>query len=550
MAQTSATPAVSPPARTFLDAMSDHIEANSTLWVWVLLLAGFGVRVWRASGTFLNPDEAFHFLLANQTSWRLAYRASLTATHPPLLILLLHAVRSVGTSEMVLRMPSILAGVAFCWLIYKWASLVFGRSVAWIAFILALFLPSTLDLSSEVRQYALLLAFVMAAAYLLERALQTNSASAMLFSDLCLWLAMGSHYSAFLFAAALGIYSVLRMLARRPGRKVFGLWATGQVVGVALGGFFYVTHISGLRQAAGGPGLIQPYLRTSTYVPGKINPVFFLLARTGGVFQYTFAQAVVGDLAFLAFVIGLILLFRKRILTGVPARLLGALLVLPFLVNGGAALARAYPYGGTRHSAFLVPFALAGVSLAVLHLLKHRLAPGIAVTLLVVLCCNLFPRHSQGYMSRDEQSSARMQSALEFLGQRPTPQELLFTDNQSGLVLAYYLCAHHQVDLDHSVPGFLSFECGGQRVIATDGTTFGFSPSSFCDHWQRLVSQYHLPRGTRVWVTEMGWNVRLATELQNYPEFHLAPHFFGHAIQIFDLTVGQAMPDPKLLQTS
>ena len=37
------------------------------MWISVLLLIGFAVRVWRASGTFLNPDEAMHFQAANQT---------------------------------------------------------------------------------------------------------------------------------------------------------------------------------------------------------------------------------------------------------------------------------------------------------------------------------------------------------------------------------------------------------------------------------------------------------------------------------------------------
>ena len=34
-----------------------------------ILLFSLIARVWAASGTFLNPDEALHFRLANQTSW-------------------------------------------------------------------------------------------------------------------------------------------------------------------------------------------------------------------------------------------------------------------------------------------------------------------------------------------------------------------------------------------------------------------------------------------------------------------------------------------------
>src|ERR1700733_11897560 len=74
-----------------------------------ILLLGFLARLWKASGTFLNLDEAMHFLAANKPSLAEAYQASLGLAHPPLLILLLHVWRHVGTSELVLRLPSVIA---------------------------------------------------------------------------------------------------------------------------------------------------------------------------------------------------------------------------------------------------------------------------------------------------------------------------------------------------------------------------------------------------------------------------------------------------------
>src|SRR5579863_10782279 len=95
-------------------------------------LLGFLARLWTASGTFLNPDEALHFRLANQTSLALAYKESLTAAHPPLLILLLYFWRALGTSELWLRLPSVIAGAAFCWMFYKWLSVATGRLTGFI----------------------------------------------------------------------------------------------------------------------------------------------------------------------------------------------------------------------------------------------------------------------------------------------------------------------------------------------------------------------------------------------------------------------------------
>jgi len=185
-----------------------------------ILALGLVVRIWHASGTYLNPDEALHFFVANKTTWWETYRASLNVSHPPLLIFLLRVWRVLGTSELMLRLPSILAGMVFCWFAYRWLRMLFDESVVWIAFSLIVFLPSSIDLSTEVRQYALLLAFAMGSAYFLERALRENSALAMLVSGVFLWLAILSHFSAFLFAGVLGVYAILRMLEKRTPLKV------------------------------------------------------------------------------------------------------------------------------------------------------------------------------------------------------------------------------------------------------------------------------------------------------------------------------------------
>jgi len=307
----------------------------------------------------------------------------------------------------------------------------------------------------------------------------------------------------------------------------------------------------GGRSGAGSvAGWGMPYLGNSYFVPGKMNPLLFIFARTGGVFQYDFGQSAVGDLAYPLFVAGIILLFRKPAFGRLSSRQLGVLLALPFVLNCTAALARLYPYGGTRHSAFLLPFALAGVSIALAHLLKNRLAFGVVTALLISLLCNVVSSHRAPYMSRQEQSSANMKAALDFIHQKVAPREPIFTDYQTSLMLHYYLCEPQPVAMSRSAPGLLSFECGGHRVISADWNTFIFTPRSFGDHWQTLVAKYNLPPGSRVWVTQMGWSTHLATDLQSFPEFHFAPHFFGNRIQVFDLTVGQRMPDPERLPTS
>ena len=534
--------------------LDSSIRSKSALWTYALLGAGFLVRIWHASGTFLNSDEVMHFAAANQTSWLQAYKVSLAISHPPLLIFVLHIWRALGTSELILRMPSILAGMAFCWFTFRWAGMLFETTVAWMTFVFVLFLPSSIELSTEIRQYALFLAFAMGSAYLLERALAKNSARTMLLSGVCLWLAIGSHFSAFLFAPALGIYAILRMVSPRPPLRVISAWVAGQLIALGLCAFLYVTQIRQLSQYFGGQDATQgwmgsAYLSHSYFIPGKVNPLVFIIGRTVGVFQYVFRQLLVGDIAFILFIVGLVIVFRSRpVSSRVTSRQLGCLLLLPFAFNCAAALVRAYPYGGTRHSCMLIPFALAGVSVALAQLMKHKVFSGMAAALLISLVCHLSTAKELPYVAPDAQRSSHMKAAMAFIDQLPAG-EPIFADVQTNLLLGHYLCDQRPFVSDRSIPGFVSYECAGHRVIAST-TKYIFTARSFYDQWQEMVREYHLQPGSRVWVAQMGWYTYVAFELANFPQFHLAPHYFGPQIQIFDLKVAQTMPDPSLLPTT
>jgi hypothetical protein len=519
--------------------------------MYVLLALGILVRIWHASGTFLNSDEVMHFAAANHTSWLETYKVSLAISHPPLLIFVEHIWRVLGTSELMLRMPSILAGMAFCWFTLRWAEMLFEKFVAWTTFAFVLFLPSSIELSTEIRQYALFLAFAMGSAYFLERALAKTSAVTMLLSCICLLLAILSHFSAFLFAPALGIYAIWRIWSSRLRSSVIALWVAGQLVALGLCAFLYFTQIRQLSRYFGGQDATQgwmgnAYLSHSYYMPGKVNPLLFIVGRTIGVFQYVFRQLAVGDVAFIFFIVGVALIFRGRAFTTrVSSRQLGVFVLLPFAINCAAALARAYPYGGTRHSCLLIPFALVGVSVALARILKRRVVAGITAALLISLVCHFSLAKELPYVAPDAQRSSHMQSAIAFIHQLPAG-EPIFADLQTNLLLGHYLCDQRLVVPDGSVTGFVSYECGGHRVIASR-TKYIFTARSFYNEWQGMAAKYHMQPGSKVWVAQMGWYTYVEFELENFPQLHIAPHDFGPQIQIFSLTVGQTMPDPKEL---
>ena len=185
----------SPAPTNWQHRLESRFKANWNPAAGSVLALAFLLRLWKASGTFLNLDEAMHFLAANKLTLADAYQTSLTLAHPPLLILFLHEWSKLGRSELFLRLPSVIVGTIFCWIFFRWLTRLLGPTVGWIGFILVGLLPVFIELSAEVRQYPLLLCFMMAAAYMLELSLAENSVRKMV---RLLHLSLPRHADAFL----------------------------------------------------------------------------------------------------------------------------------------------------------------------------------------------------------------------------------------------------------------------------------------------------------------------------------------------------------------
>jgi mannosyltransferase len=534
---------------------SEWFESRAPQAAIAVTLLGFLARLWTASGTFLNPDEALHFRLANQPSLALAYKQSLTAAHPPLLTLLLYFWRALGTSELWLRLPSVLAGAVFCWMFYKWLSQAAGRLAGLIGLIFVALLPPIIMIAAELRQYSLLLAFLASALYFLDESFADNSISGMAAFSICLYLAMLSHYSAFLFAAALGLYALLRIFTNRPPARLIAAWAIGQCIGLALALFLYKTHLSHLGTVESRTALqswmSEFYLHRLFFDPTHDNPLQFLVGHTFGVFQYFFGQLAVGDVMGLLFIVGVVLLFRgksspeDRTEYRTWSRPFVVFLLLPFAIAAAVSMAHVYPYGGTRHVAFLIIPAVAGVSVAIARLAAERWRRGLATAALILTACLAFGKARPPKMDRADQSHANMMAAMDFVRQNMNPSELIFTDYQTDLILGHYLCQQRPILVDPSLANFEQFSCAGHRVVSADyKTAWQFWADDFPKHWQELVQAYKLKPGDTVWIFQAGWRIDLSQELKkHYPEFHDTRfESFGRNIAIFKMTVGQPMP--------
>jgi hypothetical protein len=544
----------SPAPANWRDGLENQFKSSSNFTLGFVLLLAFLLRLWKASGTFLNLDEAMHFLAANKPSLAEAYQASLTLAHPPLLILLLHMWRKLGTSEWSLRLPSVIAGTIFCWIFFRWLTRLLGPVGGWVGLILVSLLPMFVELSSEIRQYPLLLCFMMAASYVLELALEENSAGKMIAFFFFLYLAMLTHLSAILFTGAVGAYSLWRLAAARSSGQMVAIWIAGQAGALGLFVFLYLSQISTLKGDASAQHM-QVLLANSYFHRGHDHLLGFIFARTFGVLQYTFGQLAVGDFAGLLFVAGIVLLLTGKDVgnrdaprrSGPSSHQLTLLLLLPFVINGAAAIVDLYPYGGTRHSAFLVPFAVAGVSLAIGRLTRPRLSSAVSVPLLLVAVCQLFGAPHRPYMRREDQRRSNMTQALAAIRNSVSPGDVIFVDFQTSFLLRFYLCPEVS---SSSLPAsdFRTYTCGGYRVVSTGSETNVLTADLFLRRWEEMVSACAWKPGQTIWIFQAGWDIALAHELQErVPEFRdLKAESFGRNISLFMLTVGQSLRGAEL----
>jgi 4-amino-4-deoxy-L-arabinose transferase-like glycosyltransferase len=513
-----------------------------------ILLAGFIARLVQARSYFLNPDEGLHYLLSCYNSFALTYKATLTTAHPPLLIFLLHYWRGLGQSELMLRMPSLLAGTACCWFMYLWLKRVTDRSTALWGLILFAFAPALIELSAEIRQYALLMGFMAACLYFSERAVQENSLPSIGLAALALYGALLTHYSSLLFALVMGVYMLVRLHPWSRRADLFAAWAVGQILAIGLIAFFLVTHVSHLKRIGMNQMIADTWLRKSIYHPGENNLLLFPLSQTLRVFTYVFSHGLVGTLALLSFVAGMVSLFRRKSQSpqnGPSVRELALLIGLPFVVNCAVAIAGIYPYGGTRHNSYLALFALTGTAVG---LASWRPRHAWWRTLTVILClaaCNFFPSPPPLIRARNHKR-VLMNEAVAFLRQSAPPGSIVFTDYQSGLLLGYYACGHGVVQVFLPVDPFSKMKCGPYTVISAPPQKWKYYSDEFPGQLASAAQMYGVAPGTRIWLFDAGWITDSAPALtKELPNLGCpAPRTFGENILVCELTVAERRTGP------
>jgi hypothetical protein len=505
---------------------------------------GFVARIIAANRAFLNPDEALHYLLINEPSLLLAYKASLTNAHPPLVFVVLYFWHFLGHSELMLRLPLVIAGTAFCWFLFKWTRELLGEPASLIALIIAAFSPTLVTLSAEVRDYALMLFGVAAAPYFLEMAFARKSVGKMWSFSLFLYFAILSHYSVALFALALGIYAFARIADSRLPRTLIAAWVIGEVGALAIYCFLYLTHLSRIRTNL---AIWANSFGDTLFRLDEESLFHFTWQNTWNIFLYLFAQPYVAAALLIAFLGGIALFISSDLASArrSASRHMALLFVLPFVVIWLAAIARIYPYVGSRHTTVLAPFAIAAASACIAFVCRKRLWTALLLAALLMAVSNAYgSRPEPGIVENDRHL---MTDAVTYLRQSIQQRDVILADMESTVTLAYYYCG--------TQPGFFTnwsrvglgqFNCDGHLIVPLQ--FWYLTPAGLASPFEHMVRANDLKPGDRVWVFQSGWGGNLIAKLPDeQPRFRcLAPKTFGSNITVVPLIVGPDLaPAPQ-----
>jgi hypothetical protein len=453
-----------------------------------VVAVGLAIRIAAPLGTYLSGDEATHFEIANVATKDL-YRATLTEAHPPLFFLVLHVWRLLGKSEIVLRLLPALFGAAFLAVGYTWVRRLLGTGEALYTAMLLCFSPALVALSAEVRGYSLLLLLLVSALLVLERALENRSARGIALFSLLLFLAILTHYAAVWFTIVVGVYCVARIRRDRQPARVVVTWIIFQLGAVGLYLYFYLTHFLVLRG-----GDLESHARTrwlrGEYFQSEVGAVFEYLGRqTLGLFRYLLGSATSGWVGALLAVTGIAVLASRR-------RHAALLLALPVLIGAGAGIAGVYPYGGTRHSAHLLPCAAAAIAAGTYAVTRGRLWPALLFGLVLV------PVSFSTTPTAENRSVSDMRDAIRSLRSSASAGNLLFVDRNTGAVLSYYLGREHLMRDSPARAGFRESEAGGYRLVRSP--VWSFDQETFAGEFGRFLAAHRPAPGEAIWLFRLG----------------------------------------------
>jgi hypothetical protein len=480
---------------------ADRLEAwiikNSNWLALGIIAAAFAIRLAYAGSCYLNPDEAEHFGAARPASWFGAYRAALMLAHPPLFILVLHELLVFGRTELILRLPSLAGGTAALGLVFGWLRRSLGEIAALAGLGFMAIAPIAITASTEVRQYGLLLCFVCGSLYATERAFSERSTIWAILQAPFLIGALLTNYTTIIVLGSLGLYVVVRLLQGDMPRGIVLTMIVNQFVLAALLGCLYFGHIRRASVFNRNGGL--NYLGHYFYAPGRETFLGFLWRALFETFYYAVGLRLLAPLFMLIFVAGLAALLTGR--TKAP-KLMALLVISPFVVGFIAALFRVFPFAGSRHQTYLLPFLVAGISAPFAWLPRGRAVP---ILLLGAVVAPFWAIHSSPENDARVMPRSAMTEAISYIGRTVPSGTPLFADDMTRDVLRYYLSRNDKaLDIVRFEEGSEEW-LGDHRFVIPPTAPPAFRPAEMVEEVTEAARTIGVPPGDPLCVVSVAW---------------------------------------------
>jgi uncharacterized membrane protein len=184
---------------------SEHDSAleSQRMWLWLIVAAGAGLRLYRLDFQSLWLDEGLQFYVATENSIGELFRQT-NSFHPPLSFVINHLFLLVGESDFFLRLPSALFGIASLPLLYVLGRDLMSKNVAVFAVLVLALSPFHIWYSQEGRMYSQLLFLSLLSSWLLIQAVRRGQArwwvyftvagAAGMYTHIFMGLALAAHF--------------------------------------------------------------------------------------------------------------------------------------------------------------------------------------------------------------------------------------------------------------------------------------------------------------------------------------------------------------------
>ena len=442
-------------------------------WTAALLLValGFAIRLRGLSEYWLNPDEGIYYSTLTSASFGQFWAEVVENAHPPAFYLLLRGVGLLTWDFVWLRVPSLLFGTAAIWMFWLVGRELGGKGRAGVltglvAAGLVAFSADAIAFSQVLRPYMLLLALLSAALFYLLRYRSKPTDRTLMLYVVFVSLAMLSHYSA---ALAFGVFLVVVVYyhsAEEVDARSWKRLAAAQAIPAVLLGVLYLQH---LRRALGS-GLMDQAFRQggwlNDWLVASPADAWHSFVTFHNLYLPTDFQGRAALLLLAAIVASA--LSRDRLVWVLAGGALAVALLASFL--------GVYPFGPSRHNAWLLVFTLPAVAWLVGRIIERgRLAvlAAVGVVAPALLFGGAMERSLGAYPLRgnaaEERAIRRRDLAslvVEQLDPAAEPRIILMSFQTYNLLMPLYAADRQNVTASSDVYLF-SFSYGSRNVVVS-----------------------------------------------------------------------------------